>query len=155
MLGDIISALLHLLAGKWTGFGFELASTLARAAAFIGDLGKTGIISMPPFLADVLSGLKWVSTVIDVAGGIFNWFNPLSGTVNLFGKWAIDRVKLYGASRIAQLVASGLSATGTVFIPDMLGSVYWDGQIAQANAYSDQQAYNVCLQDYASEPGMC
>ncbi len=153
LLGDIVSTVLHLLAQDWAGFGIELASTLFRAAAFIGDLGKLGILSMPLWVADILSGLKWVSTVIDVLSGIFEWANPLTATVNLFGRWAVKQAELQGASRIAQFIASGLSITGTALVPN-LDAAYWDKQMTEVNTYSNQQAYNVCVQDQASEPGI-
>lgn len=73
----------------------------------------------------------------------------------MFGKWLIDRVKLYGASKLLQYIASGISATGSIAGPALVGA-YWDNQKAALNTYSNQQLHDLCVQDYQNtEPDLC
>jgi RHS repeat-associated protein len=155
LAADIIAAILQAVEGDWKGFAMEVVSTLARAATLAGDLGTLGVFKMPTAIADFLSGLKWVAKIIDAIGGWINIFNPAKPIIDALGNAIVQKAKPLIVAGVIQVIAGAASATGTLFVPKMMNAFYWDEQIANVGAYSDQQAHNVCIHDYASEPGMC
>ncbi|HZS77542.1 MAG TPA: RHS repeat-associated core domain-containing protein [Ktedonobacteraceae bacterium] len=155
LAGDIIAAIAHGIAQDWKGFTMELLSALSRGAALVGDLGALGVFKMPTIIVDILTSLKWVANVIDTIGGLLSIFNPVQPVLNEMGQWVVQKARPLIVAAIFQLIAGSVSSAGTVLAPKLMNIAYWDGQIANVDTYSDQQAYTICVQDYHSEPGIC
>ena len=152
LVGDFISAILNLLVQNWVGFWSEFSSTLVRSVVVMADFGRLGGW-MPTWLADALTGLRWAATIVDILQGALGWLNPLGGVVNLFGQ-TIKKALLQKVGAIAQWAASVFSIGGTTFLPNEMNAFYWDQQINAVSAYSDQQAHDICVQDYGPA-GLC
>ncbi len=156
LVADGIAATIDAATSDWTGFGFEVASVLARAAALTGDLGKLGVFSIPTQISDLLQGLKIIANIVDSVEGILNLVNPVASLAKEAGSFARQIVKPAVVAGILQLVATAASAGAGTGYQKFEDVTYYDSLRAQINGYTDQQAHNACVHQYlANDPGQC
>lgn len=108
---------------------------------------------MPAWLSSLLQSIKWVANIADTVGAFLNWMNPVAPLASGLKKglsWAEPRLIGFILS-----IATTSSTAGTVAAPKILDAAYWDNQIAAVDTYDYAQAHDVCVHDYASDPGIC
>ena len=156
-VGDAVSLVADLLGSAWISVGVDAGSLIIHIGAILADLQNLGIhnFSMSAKFESWIGLAKNVINAVDALKGVLDLFAPLSAGLKGFLHLLIpESLPEEIAAGLADAVV-GLSSSGAGGANNYDDITYYNDALAAVGKYSDQQAHEVCLQDYGVQAQIC
>lgn len=152
LAADIFAAAADFAADAYLAFIIDIITIAGHFVALLSNLSTIGLISIPRWLTTVGDMFQNAAPILAGIKGIVQYFGlgPLGGLADNLVKSATltARAGLMG-------IVSGLVGEGFVEGNDYLDLTKYNSALDAVDGYNAQTAYDICLQDYSSDPGRC
>jgi len=152
LAADIFAAAADFAADAYLAFIIDVITIAGHFVALLSNLSTMGLISIPSWLTTLGDMFQNGASILAGIKGVVQYFGlgPLAGIAGGLVKSATLAARAGLMGIVSSLVGEGF-AEGN----DYLDETKYNGALDAVDGYNAQTAYNICLQDYSSDPARC
>ena len=154
IVGDVVGLIADFSGGAWAGGIIDALSLIIHLAVVGVDLQNLGIHNFS-ISANVASWIGFAKSVINIA-------DEIKGALDLFANGLKGLLKVLIPHDLAKKITAGIAdavvggASGALLGLNYYDdATHYDDALQAVGKYSDQQAHDICLQDYGSQAQIC